>query len=52
MIVDPWGLVLAQAADSETVITADLDLDAQAAIRTRLPSLANRRPAAYRWPDA
>jgi predicted amidohydrolase len=52
MIVDPWGLVLAQAADSETVITADLDLDAQTATRTRLPSLANRRPAAYRWPDA
>ena len=52
MIVDPWGVVLAQAADAETVITADLDLDAQAAIRTRLPSLANRRPAAYRWPDA
>jgi predicted amidohydrolase len=51
MIVDPWGLVLAQAADSQTVITADLDLDAQAAIRTRLPSLANRRPAAYRWPE-
>jgi deaminated glutathione amidase len=50
MIVDPWGLILAQAADSETVITADLDLDAQAAMRTRLPSLANRRPAAYRWP--
>jgi predicted amidohydrolase len=52
MIVDPWGLVLAQAADSETVITADLDLDAQDAIRTRLPSLANRRPAAYRWPES
>ena len=51
MIVDPWGLVLAQAADAQTVITADLDLDAQAAIRTRLPSLANRRPAAYRWPE-
>jgi deaminated glutathione amidase len=49
MIVDPWGLVLAQAADAQTAITADLDLDAQAAIRTRLPSLANRRPAAYRW---
>ena len=52
MIVDPWGLVLAQAADAQTVITADLDLDAQSAIRTRLPSLANRRPAAYRWPEA
>jgi deaminated glutathione amidase len=49
MIVDPWGLVLAQAADAQTAITADLDLDAQAEIRTRLPSLANRRPAAYQW---
>jgi deaminated glutathione amidase len=51
MIVDPWGLVLAQAADSETVITADLDLDAQESMRARLPSLANRRPTAYRWPE-
>jgi predicted amidohydrolase len=51
MIVDPWGLVLAQAADAQTVITADLDLDAQAQTRARLPSLANRRAAAYRWPE-
>jgi deaminated glutathione amidase len=51
MIVDPWGLVLAQAADAQTVITADLDLDAQAATRARLPSLADRRAAAYRWPE-
>jgi deaminated glutathione amidase len=51
MIVDPWGLVLARAADGPTVITADLDLDAQATMRTQLPSLANRRPAAYRWPE-
>jgi len=48
MIVDPWGLVLALASDEETVITAELDLDNQAAIRRRLPSLANRRPQAYR----
>jgi predicted amidohydrolase len=52
MIVDPWGLVLAQAPDQETAIVADLDLDRQADIRRRLPSLANRRPSAYRWPDA
>jgi deaminated glutathione amidase len=51
MIVDPWGVVLAQAADRENVIVADLDLERQAAIRESLPSLANRRPAAYRWPD-
>jgi predicted amidohydrolase len=48
LIVDPWGIVLAAAPDSEGVITADLDLDAQADIRRRLPSLANRRPSAYR----
>ena len=48
MIVDPWGIVLAAAPDRETVIIADLDLDAQEDIRRRLPSLANRRPAAYR----
>jgi predicted amidohydrolase len=51
MIVDPWGVVLATAPDSETVITADLDLAAQDAVRRRFPSLANRRPAAYRWPE-
>ncbi|MEA2199849.1 MAG: deaminated glutathione amidase [Solirubrobacteraceae bacterium] len=50
MIVDPWGVVLAQAPDSEAHIVAELDLDRQREIRASLPSLANRRPAAYRWP--
>lgn len=50
MIVDPWGVVLAQAPDSETHIVAELDLDRQSEIRARLPSLANRQPTAYRWP--
>ncbi len=50
MIVDPWGVVLAQAPDSEGYIVAELDLERQLEIRTRLPSLANRRPDAYRWP--
>jgi deaminated glutathione amidase len=50
MIVDPWGLVLAQAPDAECVIVADLDLEQQADIRSKVPSLANRRPEAYRWP--
>jgi predicted amidohydrolase len=50
MIVDPWGIVLAQAPDQETFVVADLDLDRQAEVRRTLPSLANRRPHAYRWP--
>jgi predicted amidohydrolase len=51
MIVDPWGVVIAQAPDAETVVVADLDLDRQAEIRRTMPSLANRRPSAYRWPS-
>jgi deaminated glutathione amidase len=50
MIVDPWGLVLAQAPDGEGHAIADLDLQRQRQIRAELPALANRRPAAYRWP--
>jgi deaminated glutathione amidase len=51
MIVDAWGLVLAQAPDKETFVLADLDLERQAEIRRTMPSLANRRPSAYRWPS-
>jgi len=51
MIVDPWGVVLAVAPDREAHVVADLDLDQQDDIRRRLPSLANRRPEAYRWPE-
>ena len=50
-IVDPWGVVLAQAPDEECFISADLDLEAQERVRESLPALANRRPEAYRWPD-
>jgi predicted amidohydrolase len=51
MIVDPWGLVLAQAPDREGYALAELDLERQQEIRAQLPSLANRRPGAYRWPE-
>jgi deaminated glutathione amidase len=51
MIVDPWGVVLAQAPDTETFVLAELDLERQAEIRRSMPSLANRRPSAYRWPS-
>jgi predicted amidohydrolase len=51
MIVDPWGVVLAQAADEDTVVFAELDRAHMERIRSSLPSLANRQPAAYRWPS-
>ena len=52
MIVDPWGVVVAQAADEDTVIAAELDKAHMERVRRSLPSLANRQPAAYRWPAA
>jgi predicted amidohydrolase len=51
MIVDPWGVVLATAPDEECFIAADLDLAAQDEVREKLPSLANRRPEFYAWPE-
>jgi deaminated glutathione amidase len=51
MIVDPWGLVLALAPDEEGATVADLDLERLGEIRDRIPSLANRRPASYAWPQ-
>jgi deaminated glutathione amidase len=50
-ILDPWGVVLAQAPDEQCFIAADLDLALQDRVRSALPSLANRRPASYRWPE-
>jgi predicted amidohydrolase len=50
-IVDPWGVVLATAPAGEGFVAAELDLAAQDRVRESLPSLANRRPEAYRWPQ-
>ena len=50
LLVDPWGTVLAQAPDEQTVIVAELDRSRLMDIRAKLPSLANRQPDAYRWP--
>ncbi len=50
-IVDPWGRVLALAPDEECFVAADLDFGAQDRVRAELPSLANRRPRAYAWPQ-
>jgi len=50
-IVDPWGRVLATAPEGECFVSADLDLPGQEDVRESLPSLANRRPEAYLWPQ-
>jgi deaminated glutathione amidase len=52
LIADPWGVVLAQAPDEETVISAEIDRARLEDVRRRLPSLASRQPTAYRWPTS
>ena len=51
MIVDPWGTVLATAPDEECFVVADLRFDRLDEVRSSIPSLANRRPQSYEWPQ-
>ncbi|MDD2902598.1 MAG: carbon-nitrogen hydrolase family protein [Syntrophales bacterium] len=43
LIVDPWGLILAQAPDGEGIIYAHLDHDRLKRLRRELPCLDHRR---------
>jgi len=47
MIVDPWGVVIATAPDTECCITATIDLDFIDEIRGRYPLMDQRRPSLY-----
>jgi predicted amidohydrolase len=48
MVIDPWGIVVAQAPDRESIVHAVIDTDRVVSVRRQIPALANRRPAAYR----
>jgi predicted amidohydrolase len=43
LIVDPWGRVLARAADQEGVVVAPIDLEYQDRVRSELPALKHAR---------
>jgi predicted amidohydrolase len=43
MIVDPWGIVLAEVGDHEGVAVAELDFEHQDKLRAELPALTHRR---------
>jgi predicted amidohydrolase len=47
LVVDPWGTVIAEASDRETVIVAELERSQVSEIRSRLPVLSQRRPDVY-----
>lgn len=43
LIVNPWGEILAEAGEEETIIYADLDMDELAKVRAKLPVLDHAR---------
>lgn len=43
MIIDPWGKVLARAANREGVVLAEIDLNYLDTVRRDLPCLAHQR---------
>lgn len=43
MVIDPWGVTVAQASDGEGVTMARIDFDLVKKYRTEVPSVANRR---------
>ncbi|MEW5953314.1 MAG: carbon-nitrogen hydrolase family protein [Bacillota bacterium] len=47
MVVDPWGNKLAEAAEGETILTAEIAPGLAEEIRGRLPLLRHRRPELY-----
>ena len=51
MVVDPWGTVLTTASDGVGIAYATIDPSRVATVRRQIPSLANRRPEAYTWPE-
>lgn len=47
LVADPWGTVIADAPNHEGVVIADIDFAYLRQVRSQVPSLANRQPAAY-----
>lgn len=43
MVIDPWGIVVAQAPDGISTVIADLDLDILQSVRTTFPALDHVR---------
>ncbi|WP_124727887.1 carbon-nitrogen family hydrolase [Staphylospora marina] len=47
MIIDPWGEVIVEAGDAETLAFGSIDTDLVAEVRSRIPVFEDRRPELY-----
>ena len=46
-IIDPWGNSVVEAGDTETLLTATVDLGVVKEIRQKIPIFDDRRPELY-----
>ncbi|WP_206109169.1 carbon-nitrogen family hydrolase [Paenibacillus sp. HB172176] len=47
LVIDPWGEIVAEAGEEETILYADIDLSLVDQVRTRIPVFEDRRPSLY-----
>lgn len=50
MIINPWGEVLAEGEEEETVLTASVSMEEAAKVRSTIPVFEDRRPHLYGMP--
>jgi omega-amidase len=47
LIIDPWGEIIAEAGEEETLLTAEINLGLVNEVRQRIPIFEDRRPQLY-----
>lgn len=47
MIIDPWGEVIAEAGEDDSIILAELDIEKVRTVRKHIPIFDDRRPDLY-----
>lgn len=47
MIIDPWGEVVAEASDNESVLFSEIDLSKTKEVREMIPVFSDRKPEFY-----
>jgi omega-amidase len=48
LIIDPWGTIIAEAGEEETILTGLIDEEEIPSIRSRIPIFEDRRPDIYK----
>lgn len=48
IVIDPWGEIICEADDTETILTAEFDLNKTKEVRSLIPVFSDRKPEFYK----